>query len=644
MTVAGPRTTAIGRGRMLRVNLTTGDCRTAQTPAGARRFIGGRGLNVKTVFDEVPPGVGPFDPANPLCIAPGFLAGTPSPSSSRTSITAVSPRGLVDTSGLGGFFGAELKFAGYDQIIVTGRAAGPVYLLIEDDRVEIRPADHLWGRDPWSATRAIRDELDDRDVQTAAIGPAGENLVHFAAILTGRLTSAAGRCGMGAIMGSKNLKAVAVRGRGGVRPAQPSRFLAACRDLHTFLRGTAAFENRRGCSADKTMYQRYLRRGKFVAGNWEKFSDYRNGFANLAADPEEFWRTEAQHLQPDGASQPGCFGCPLYHETFFESPGEGDIGRTKCMEWLSMGGTVWLDDRRQVNEAALLCNKRGLDAISTGNCIALLMELHHRSLITADQTDGIAMERGDLAAIKAAIDKIAKAEGFGALFRQGVAGAVKALCPAAADRAMAIKGLELVPEEIRAYKSMALLVSVGKLEQLAFLDYTWVDDPQGSENEAERRYGLRQAAVPHLYDGKAALVFDSELNHTVGDLLGVCKLMVPWGYSDNHQGLTGIVSAALGEEWTEKDLRDAARRTLLLERAVNVGRGLKRADERPPERMFTEPVAEGKYRGSILDNEGFDRMLTEYYELRGCDEQGLPMASALADLGLETVGLPGAGS
>ncbi len=624
-------------GKILRVNLTTRTTTIDDVRPYTESFIGGSGINVKIVYDELDKNISPFDPENIICIGAGVLTGSPAPASARSSITAMSPRGLLDSSGIGGFIGAEIKFAGYDHIIIQGKSDQPVYLNITNDGVEIKDAHNLWGKDPWQTQQMIREELGDRDVQCLSIGQAGENLVHFACVITGKLSSTAGRCGMGAIMGSKNLKAVAVRGKGSVAVADPDKYLAACLDMHKAIRESTLFESRRGCFADKTIYERYLKEGgKFVSGNWEDSNWAEDGFYGLLEDSEKFWKEEAQHLQPKGARQPGCFGCPIYHETYFKIPETNDIGRTKCMEWISFGGTVWMKKRKDVIQAAYLCNKYGLDAASTGNCISFLMELYHKGLITKEDTDGIPMKRGDISAVKYAIQKIARQEDFGQHFKKGVAAAAGSFGKGLDKYAMQIKGLELFPIEIRAYKSTALLACVGKMEQVSYLDYGWTGNPEGNEKTAEELFGKRSTAIPNSYENKADLVVDSENRHYIGDMLGICKMFIPWGLTQSYKSVADLLSLATGKEYSEEALIMAAKRVKLLERAFNAARGIRRTDEKPPLKLFKNAVPDGKFKGEVLHPEQFENMLTDYYRLLGCDEEGIPQYEAFENLGMES--------
>jgi len=602
----------------------------------AHAFIGGRGINTKLIFDTAGPTLSPFDPENLLCIGTGPLVGTLAPSSARATISALSPRGLLDYSSIGGFIGAEIKFAGYDHIVIQGRAEQPLYLYITNDAIQFKDARTLWGQDPWQTQQLIREEIQDRDIQSLAIGVAGENQVHFACIMTGRLTSAAGRCGLGAIMGSKNLKAVAVRGRGGVSLAAPDKFLNASRDLRKHISAQSFFQNRRGCDTDKSIFKRHIEDGgKFVAGNWEAADWEEDGFLRLLEDPDLFWQQKAGHLQKGGPQQPGCFGCPMYHETFFDIPEVNDIGRTKCVEWLSFSGSVWITDRRQVNHAAYVCDKYGLDVVSAGNCISFLMELYNKGIISAKDTDGIAMQRGNISAVTQALEKIARQEGFGSLFREGVGAAARKLGPEAEACAMQIKDLELFPEEVRAYKSLALLASVGKSEQYLTLDYSWGSAPADMEQLAEDLYGDRQVAIPNRYDGKARLIWEAEQIHAVTDLLGVCKLLIPWGHSLSLKWPARLLTLATGIDFNEGRLIEAAQRVLLLERAFNAMRGIRRKDEKPPQRFFEDPVPDGRFKGEILHEDQFESMLDEYYHLRGCDAEGRPTKATFLKLDLE---------
>ena len=622
-------------GQILRIDLSGQKSAAENVIPYTESFIGGRGINVKIAYDEIESEIAPFDPENRLCLGPGVLAGTPVPGSSRAEITAMSPRGLLDSASIGGFIGAEIRYAGYDNIIIRGKSERPVYVFIHDDLIEFRDATHLWGKDPWKTQQMIRDELGDRRVQALSIGRAGENLVSFACITTGKLQSAAGRCGLGAIMGSKNLKAIAVRGTRGIKIARKDEFVEVCQNMHAVVRQPPFFERMRGCGMDKDIYERYIDiGGKFVTGNWEDSDWHKDGFWHLVDDYEEFWEKHAAHQKPGGAKQPGCFGCPIYHETYFDVPDNQGIGRCKCIEWISMSGPIWLSDRKEVIQASHLCDKYGLDVTSTGNIISFLMELYHRGVITQHDTDGIPMRRGDINAVTSAIQKIAEQEGFGKILGQGVLTAARTIGKGAETYAMQIKNLELYPEEIRAYKSMALLSAVGKIEQFFLAEYEWAGAKEEMEKLAQQKYGRKDAAIPPKYTDKALSVWDAENTHCVGDMLGICKFLIPWGFAVSMEVPSKLFSLATGVNTGENQLLTAAQRILTLERAFNVLKGIRRKDEIPPKRMFEKPVTDGIFKGEILHKEKFDEILDEYYELRGCDIDGIPKEETFQKLDL----------
>jgi aldehyde:ferredoxin oxidoreductase len=627
-------------GKILVVDLTCGRITTRNTEDYIKKFIGARGINTKIIFDEAGFTDDPFGPANILAIGAGVLSGTPCPAASRTTISAISPTGLLCSANIGGFVGPEMKYAGYDNVIIKGISPKPVYLFITNEKVLIKDAGRLQGQDPWKTQKMIREELKDRDIQSMAIGSAGENKVSFACVVTGKFQSSAGRNGMGAVMGSKSLKAVAFRGKGAIRVAEPKKFLESCLTLHISAREHSFFESRRSSDPDKLIFTRQFESGKFVAGNWEGSNWKEDGLELLKKDPEKIWEQGALHLQnqtknnPTG-QQPGCHGCPFYHETYFNIPKASDIAMTKCVQLVAMGPIVWLTDHRELTEAGHLSDKYGLDVVSLGNCISFLMELHGKGIIDETDTDGIAMERGDIRAIRLAAEKIANQKGFGKWFKEGVAGAGKIIGKGAQECALHIKGLELYPEEARAYKSMALSASVSKMEQLPPLDYAWYSDKGKKEALALEKFGTKEAAQPDKYTGKAQVIADFEDRTCIGDMFGLCKSYVPWGITQEYDAFASRVKELTGILYKQEDFFDAAKRVAILERAFNAVQGITRKDERPPQRLFDTPITHGRFKGEHLDEEKFQEMLSQYYALKGCNEEGLPTLKTFAGLKLE---------
>jgi aldehyde:ferredoxin oxidoreductase len=415
-------------GRILRVDLSKKESSTVAT-APYTSFIGGRGINVKIAFDEVDPKISPFDPENRLVFGPGVLTGTPAPTASRMTVTTLCPNGVIGSSGMGGFIGAEIRHASYDHIIIQGKSDNPVYLYIHDDVVEFRDASQVWGKETGETQQLIRREIGDPDVKVACIGPAGENLVSFACIRTG-IFSAAGRGGMGAIMGSKNLKAIVVRGKRGVEIARLEEFLEASYETRKMLSEYLAFQRPLGrmvIDVNKSAAEK----GVLAFGNWEDVDWDEIDAGSFVHGGDEFYR---QHY----IGRVGCSGCPISRYQVCNDTETG-IGVAKCYSPAMFTFRVWNRDYQVMESAGHLCNNYGLDSISTASIIAFLMELYHRGIITEKDTDGIPMRRGDKEAIISTIHKIGRQEGFGKLFRDGVLAAARTIGKGAEECAMHVK-------------------------------------------------------------------------------------------------------------------------------------------------------------------------------------------------------------
>ncbi len=613
-------------GQILRVDLSRSEWWTEDTEPYTKSWVGGRGIGTKILFDEVGREVRPFDPANRLCFGPGVLSGTLAPSSSRTKVMAMSPNGLMGSAGIGGSLGAAIRHAGYDGVVVEGRSGGPAYLHVQDQSVEIRDAERLWHQDTQETASLIQEELND-PVEILSIGPAGENLVSFACLITG-MGSAAGRYGLGAIMGSKNLKAIAIRGTGQIKLAKPAEFTAACEQTQKWLREHPGMR-REAAGGVGDMYTLGSDLNEDPLGNWEA-DDASWEEVGSFGPPEEFYERFA-------VRQYGCFGCPLNHFHTFHVPGIGH-GVTKCNGWGSFASNVWNNDRKVMFHATYLCNAYGLDITATGNIISFLMELYHRGIITAQDTDGIAMERGDETAILSSIHKIGRQEGFGKLFKNGVRAAAHEMGSEAEECAMVVKGVEMEQYDVRAYKSMALAAAVnaGNQAEGGAADYALWSDQDGVARWAEEQYGSSQVLDPTSYEKKAPMVVDYEDRSIAVDLLGMCQWLIPWAITRSLEVPAKLFSLATGQNTAEAELLLAARRVKTLERAFNAVRGIRRTDDSFPRRLFETAVPGGRFEGERLDATKFQRMLSEYYSLRGWDEEGVPKEETFHSLDLSS--------
>ncbi len=616
-------------GQILKVDLSNRESSTEPVEPYTRSFIGGRGISVKRLYDEIDAQISPFDPANKLFFGPGLLAGTPAAGSSRLKVTGIAAGGFLRHSGLGGDIPKEIKCAGYDLIVIQGKSDKPVYLYIHNDSVEFKDASHIWGKDVYETQQIVKDELGE-SAEVMCIGPGSEKGVAFGSIHTG-WGSAAGLCGFGGVMGSKNLKAIAVRGTRGVKIAKLEEFLQVAEEQRE------SFANNE--TAITTMK---LDAGSWQAYDWQLYGlGSRGNFEDAPSQEAEWVTTMDEFNSKYGACPHVCGSCPISHYLVYDVPGIGR-GGAKCTGLSSVTLTLWNTDWKVAVHAYNLINRYGIDVIATTNIIAFLMELYDKGIITAKDTDGIPMRRGDEKAIISTIHKIGKQEGFGRLFKDGVVQAARKIGRGAEYYAMAVKGLELEPYTYRGLKQWALTQAVntkGVIDGNPILVDAWAMTADKAvrdsvEKMAEEMYGTREAALPQSY--MAAPTIDSENKVTAGDMVGVCKWLIPWFMTSSLEVPAKLFSLATGVEMSEADLLFAARRVLTLERAINVIRGMRRKDDTLPKRFFEEPVPSGRFKGVRLEKAKFDEMIGEYYALCGYDEDGIPKEEAFKKYGLSS--------
>lgn len=616
-------------GHILRVDLSERKYSREPVESYTHNFIGGRGINVKVVFDEVDSKISPFDQKNRLVIGPGILAGTPAPTASRSQITTILPNGLLASSGIGGFLGAEIRHSGYDNIIIQGKEERPGYIFINDTGVEFKDASHLWGKDTQETQQLLKKELNDPDVQIMCIGPAGESLVSFSCIMTG-MTNAAGHGGYGAIMGSKNLKAIVFRGRQGINIAKLEEFLDACLETRNMFQKSPAFQAMIS-TGGRTSAVDELQHGMTAFGNFEESNiDDKKMIEALDKNGKAFWSKYR-------SGRTGCIGCPVHHFHVFDFPGLG-VGAPKCAAWGVFAAPLWNTDYELMYQAGFLCNQYGLDFVSTGNIIGFLMELYHKGIISERDTDNIPMRRGNKEAILSTIHKIARQEGFGNLFRNGLLNAARNIGKGAEDCAMHIKGREMpISGEPRSFKGMALSFAVCRdpLDAIPIPEFIWPESKEYAQKLALDLCQEKKAADPGSYEKKAPLVAIMENRIIATEMVGFCKWFI-LNLTPFLEIPTRLLSLATGEDINEKALLTAAERVRTLERAVNVIQGISRKDDRLPERLLQTPVPRGPFKGASLDKEKFDMMIDDYYVVSGWDQNGIPREETFNDLGLIT--------
>jgi len=616
-------------GKWLYVNLTTGQLEPREYDAAlAEGYLGGNGFGTRLLWEQVGPEVDPLAPESLLIFATGPLCGTLVPNAGRMEVIAKSPlTGIYGDANAGGFFGPELKFAGWDAIVVTGQAPHPVYLTIADDRVELRDARDLWGLTTSQTEAAIRRAWGDLQVKTATIGPAGEHRVRFAAIQITPQRSAA-RCGLGAVMGSKHLKAVAVRGHGPVRVADPTRFHNLAVDFHRRIRANPVYHpvsayGTPGIVALMDAMGRFPTRN-FRMGSFPEVD-------KISAEALEA-RAFMRHL--------ACFGCPVHCDKLYripDGPHAGTALRSVEYETISaLGSGVWSGDLDAILAANRLCDELGMDTISAGRTIAFAMELWEEEILNLDDTDGLVLRWGDAKMVLRLLEMIAYRRGFGDLLAEGTRRAAQVIGRGAERYAMHVKGLEIPAQDGRAQKSMGLAHVTSSRGADHLKAFPTIDET-GYPEEGRRRYGeqyLPEIVDPLATKYKPMLVKDGEDFGAVVDSVGVCKSGGTFVFAELYwPDIAAALEAATGMEMPVERLKRIGERIYNLQRCYNVWHGITRADDRLPRRFTDEPSPSGNARGQVIN---LEPMLDEYYRLRGWDPAtGWPTAEKLRELGLE---------
>jgi len=595
-------------------------------PDRIARFLGGRGLGAALLWQHLADSTDPLAPANPLIFSVGPFTGTPWPTGARVHVTFHSPlTGIYGYANAGGHFGAALRRAGYAGLVVTGRAEAPVYLEVTPARVTIRPAQDLWGLGVQATTEALARGGARAAARVACIGPAGERGVPLAAIMVdgGR---AAARCGGGAVMGSKRLKAVVARGgRAGLD--LPPAFLDQARRAFQQVRDHPHVAGLRDWGTV------FLVAGKNTAGDLPAYNHQRGQVGHVE-------RIDAQAIARHTVQTKGCYACPIRCgrvTRVADGPHAGELEGPEYETLDALGPMCGIDDPAVIIQANRLCNDLGLDTISTGVTIAFAMECHQRGLL---DDAGFSLEWGDTDTLLGLIPRIAYRRGLGDLLAGGVRRAAEALGGDAPRYAMHVKGLELPRQEPRIAKGFGL----GHATANRGADHLYAlptIDLAGNLDAASRFFPAD--IVPALMEAddetyKPDLVVLSEHVCAVSDALGVCKFTTAETYALYPEDLARGLSALWGREVSGDELLTAGERIVNLERSYNARLGLSRADDRLPDRFTAEPLPVQAsdqapvHEGRLRD---LDAMLDRYYRLRGWDARGIPTPETLRRLELD---------
>jgi aldehyde:ferredoxin oxidoreductase len=618
-------------GWILYVDLTDGSIEKRSFDRDfALRYVGGRGISSRILYDELTPGMDPFSPDNRLILATGPLNGTPTPSASRLVVASKSPLtgGLGDASA-GGYWAPELKYAGFDAIVVRGRSPEPVYLWIEDGEVRIRPAKHLWGQKIHDTSQLLKEEIGDDDIHVCAIGPGGENLVRYACVVTDE-EGVAGRCGIGAVMGSKRLKAVVVRGTLDVGIADPARFKQAVDAYRETLVGEVWTDVLRKLGTPNLVAHRQ-KLGIWGAKNFQKATI--EGWEKISGETfRERFLIKAM----------GCMGCMVRCRRY-SAIQEGPLSPTftKGPEYdtiNALGAKTYVIDPEIILRAHHLCDEYGIDEQTAGSSIAMAMELYERGLLKKEETDGIDLTFGNGEALLHFIEKIPFRKGLGDLLAEGTKIMGERL--GAGYYAIHVKGLEVDASDPRSLVTRALTYSVATRGSCHLRGFPYIDEFIKPE-EAEAHFGTTAVSRLDAIEGKGRMVAWSENWITIANLLGLC--IFAWYRSRSFPMLirrgqelaSETFSAATGLPMTGEKLLRCGERVYNLEKLFNLREGFGRASDYPPLRFFEEPLSDGPGKGAKLSRDDYDRLLNEYYEARGWDkETGVPTPAKLKSLDL----------
>lgn len=650
-------------GRILDVNLTTkGIAVVRLEEETVRNFLGGVGLGARILYEEVGPSVDPLSPENVVIVATGPLSGTMAPTNGRTEVITKSPlTGSIGRGNFGGWWGPRLKLAGFEAIVIRGKSDSPVYLWINDERIELRSAEHLWGKDTWETTNALKEELA-KDISVLAIGQAGENLVKFACPVAD-YCHAPGRSYAGCVMGAKKLKGVAVRGTGKVPIAKPERFKTAVTNATS--RIVSYPERGLRMTTGSNYLVRDAARLEVVPSR-----NFQTGVLPTDSDSWSLPESAQKHL----VAVKGYYG---YHCTYSEYYGCDLMAEVKEGPYagLRLGGICYsfpgwewgakcgIKSFPAMWKCRELCNRYGMDQTTP---IPFALDLYDRGIITRDDTGGLELNWGNESAIQDLIGRIAYREGFGDVLAEGSVRAAEKIGKGAEKCALTIKGMEILVADPR---TVSWAVNIGTLvclrggddldtthtlyddtipgwvrevgwDEETYLKWLvdWVDMPRDVK---EQIFGSPPNVdffhIDHL-EGKAALVRWCGDCVSVTNALGLCLFATNYSHALGPTHFAELYSACTGWDMTPSEIVKTGERIFNLMKAYIVREGFTRKEDDWPERFYQKPWPTGPLKGRVADREKINKLLDEYYELRGWDKRkGVPTKGKLIELGLDYV-------
>ncbi|MBA1336017.1 MAG: Tungsten-containing aldehyde:ferredoxin oxidoreductase [Firmicutes bacterium] len=621
-------------GKILYVDLSSKKIWFEDTEKYAKRFLGGRAINsfilcneINKIYKEAGQKIKWDDPRIPLIFGVGCLVGTLMPAANRVSVDSINTfNNGKGSANCGGFWGAELKYAGYDHIVITGKSPVPVYLWINDDKVEIRDASNIWGKLTRDTEYFIHREMGDDSIQVMSIGPAGENMVRGAAIISAPGRSASGS-GVGCVMGSKKLKAIAVRGHGAISVADPEKFMAVIDKITEQINASTNLEP----------WRKGIIEGKYLPESpaWNFLASYKNGQDDYVPLENRKKLVGMENGVPRYKKMMmSCHLCPAGCMALYEIK-EGRFEGTKCPNYWINSTTystkLGLFDPEASIRFYYMCNQLGMDGDMCSNTLAWAFECYEKGLITKEDTGGLELNWGNEDSILSMQKKLAYREGFGDLLAEGVKEASKKLGKGSEYFAIHMKGQDTV-DPYRIIKGWGFGISISPISGKHLRGAVSTPDVSGPPDVEWK---------PTEYKNVPEVVYWQGIVRELEDIIGNCIYVGTWSgtHALSVKNYAELLSAGLGLDLNESTLMMYGKRSFNLEKAFNaMNTDLSRKDDYPPHRYMEEPVKSGPYAGHKCDKDMWDKMLDKYYELHGWDiETGLQTRMSLNQIGLEDI-------
>ena len=604
-------------GKVAWINLSNNRIKIESTEK-YKKFIGGRGVGSYLVFKEVPEAAHPLSPENIVTFNTGPLTGTLAPSSGRINISTknVATHG-ISFANAGGHFAPEMKYAGFDHLVIQGRAEKPIYLFIHDDKIEIRSAKHIWGKDTWETEASIMQELADDKIHVAAIGQAGENLVTMACIMFDR-ARAAGWGGCGAVMGSKNLKAVVVRGKGSLQVYNPNRFVNYSKLLWKRLLGSNTIQ----------LFHKYGNLGTSGAGGID--GTLAQSVKNME---DEVWEAEKTlkvreiiFKEKYEVRKLANFVCPIncscfYHVNEGKFAGQ-KLEALKTNVYRAFGTNIDLPSREYILMANEMADRYGMNCDSLSAVVAWAIDVYQKGLIGKDITDGLDLHWGDGDLQLKLFKLIAYRKGFGDILAQGVYRASQIIGRGTEKYAMHVKGHGMCEQAIRSHKGWALGIMTSTTGGGHLAGAPNTEQKRISPEESMRLFDISTAGEPTVYEGKGKLVAWFEKYKIIADMAGLCSFTTYWIDTSliGPDDFAKLISLATGWKLEGEDLLNLGESIYNIEKAFNtLHAGFTRKDDRPPYKLTEIPVSSGEFAGEKLLPEKWEKMLDDYYVAHGWD-------------------------